>query len=140
MKEENDKKILNLIEVVKEKRVKIKLLKSEIIPFKTSQVFDFDGHLYNLNVCTIEALNFILIKLSMYQREAKNLELDFTIDGFPIDDLIADVKTNLRKKDIIDKERSLKQMEKTLDSKLSEDTKTRLDLDSLSDSILNMNV
>jgi hypothetical protein len=131
MENENDKKILQLKEVVTKKKEEIKILKGKNEAYKTNLVLQFDEAQYNLHVLSRERLKLLLVKLSLYNKEAKELELDLEARGFPLSDWIADVKTQLRQITISHKEQQLKVMEETLDKKLSQDTKNKIELDQM---------
>jgi hypothetical protein len=132
-KNSNDEQILQLKEVVKKKREELEKLKKEKKGFNTKLVLDFYGQKYNFHVLTEEAAKLLLVRLGMYNREAKLQEVELTIDGHPISDWMEDIKTKLRESDIRDKERKLKAFEEKLEEKLSEDTKTKMEIDSISD-------
>lgn len=140
MENKNDVKILQLKEIVEAKKKQIGELKSKNHSYKTKLVFSFDGNSYNLNVCGQEALEFILLKLLIYKKEAEALNFNLTIEATPIEDYITDIKTKLRIRDIKQKESQLKTMEIELDKKLSADTKNKIDLDNFDDILSKFNI
>jgi hypothetical protein len=129
----NDEQILQLKEVVKKKREELEKLKKEKKGFNTKLILDFFGQKYNFHVLSEEAGKLLLVRLGMYDREAKLREVELTIDGYPISDWMEDIETKLRESDIRVKERKLKAFEEKLEEKLSEDTKTKMEIDSISD-------
>lgn len=136
----NDEQILKLKEVVIKKRAELDELKKEKIGFNTNLVLDFYGDRYNFHALTPEAAKLLLVRLGMYKREADLQEVELTIGTHPIENWMEDIRTKLKETDIREKERKLKAFENKLDEKLSEDTKTKMEIDEISDMLNDINI
>ena len=131
---EQDKKILQLKEVVTKKREEVN--QAEKPRWRTNCVFKFRGseELYNLNVISdprvlVEILGYLkneemAFDLAKTQLGLKNLV--FTYRNYSIHDWEADLKTRNDVIHITMKKKELEDLEKKLDSLISSDTKTSL--------------
>lgn len=134
----NDEKILQLKKVVAGKQEELKKLKSKNKEFNTNLVLDFDGMRNNLHVLSPEALKFLVVKLGMYNREAEMQEVELKSGNWTLSQWIEDIHVKIRQNEIKTKEAQLKTMEVELDKRLSEDTKTKIDIDNFEDLLKNL--
>ena len=97
-------------------------------------VLDLEGIKYNLNACTYEMLTFLMIKLNMYVISANDLKVNIpNICGYPIELWILDIRSKLEILKQRKEENKLKENERLLEKLLSEDKKTELILDEISE-------
>ena len=85
----------------------------------------------NLHTCDSDKLALLLVKLNLYKKEAENLDIDFVISGYSIDDWITDIKNKFDITKTKAEIYNLKTMESKLDELLSEDKKTELEIDDI---------
>ena len=85
----------------------------------------------NLHTCDSDKLALLLVKLNLYKKEAENLDIDFVISGYSIDDWITDIKDKFDITKTKAEIYNLKTMESKLDELLSEDKKTELEIDDI---------
>lgn len=126
----NDDKIIELKKNVVKMREELGTIES--FRPKTTCMITIDGERINLNTINkIEKLNYIMIKLHMFEMAAKDLGIgtdNFEIDGFTYSAWMADISA---KKNIIAYNEKLKQLKNTeakLEKMLSEDKKVELEL------------
>ena len=125
----NDERILALKKQIDEKR-KIVGRASRFAPI-TNCILQMDGQTYNLHVCCDELL---LVKLNALAMSASDLGLSIyklTISGFSLADWIEDVKGLIEAKMIKEEKAKLDKLEKQLDSLLSSDKRTELEIDNI---------
>ena len=126
----NDDRILELKEKIEEKKQELSGKNTRFVPV-TNCIIELDGMTNNLHTCDSDKLALLLVKLNLYKKEAENLDIDFVISGYSIDDWITDLKNKF---DIIKTKAeiyNLKTMESKLDELLSEDKKTELEIDDI---------
>ncbi len=126
----NDDRILELKEKIEEKKQELSGKNTRFVPV-TNCIIELDGMTNNLHTCDSDKLALLLVKLNLYKKEAENLDIDFVISGYSIDDWITDIKNKF---DIIKTKAeiyNLKTMESKLDELLSEDKKTELEIDDI---------
>lgn len=126
----NDDRILELKEKIEEKKQELSGKNTKFVPV-TNCIIELDGMTNNLHTCDSDKLALLLVKLNLYKKEAENLDIDFVISGYSIDDWITDIKNKF---DIIKTKAeiyNLKTMESKLDELLSEDKKTELEIDDI---------
>lgn len=129
----NDQKIMELKKQIEEKKNKIK--KSQKFTPITNCSIEVDGQRYNLQVLTKEQLITLAVKLNSYAMSAKDLELDFSISGFEINDWITDVKAKLDFVSRKEEENKLKVMETKLHQLLSNEKKVELEIEEIMSSL-----
>jgi hypothetical protein len=125
----NDKKILDLKNVIDSKKSKLKPLKFAPV---TNCSIDLDGTRYNIHTLNPEALVFLLVKLNSYALSMENLNIkSFTISGYSIYNWISDIKTKIEILSQKEEEINLKALESKLSTLLSNDKRTELELESI---------
>lgn len=131
MAAKNDDRIIDLMKQIE---VKKKVLEEKRVRFspETTCVLDLDGVKYNLNVCSNDTLNLLLLKLNMYVLSARDLKMPIpVISGFKVDLWLSDINSKLAVAELKKEEKNLKDMETKLDRLLSNDKKTELELDEI---------
>lgn len=128
---QNDEKILSLKKLIEERKKELGE-KRKFAPI-TSCSIELDGQRYNLNTLARGGLNLILVKLRSYEMAAEDLDLPdmIYISGFTTRDWIADIQAKLEILSRKAKEAQLKELEDKLNTMLSEDKRTELELDSI---------
>jgi hypothetical protein len=128
----NDKRIMDLKELVKEKKSILKDMKKSFTPVTNCSI-EMDAARYNLQVLTKEQLTTLLIKLNMYKMSGTDLNVldGYLISGFSIDSWIVDIKSKLEVISFREKENELLDLEKKLQTLLSTDKKVELEIDSI---------
>ncbi len=127
----NDDRILELKKQIEEKK---KLLADKNIRFvpETNCVLTMGSNNINLNVCSDNKLQLLLILLNAYLMSAKDLGMDdFEISGYNVTTWIKDIKSKLEVSSLKKQQVDLKTMERKLDKLLSDDKKTELELDEI---------
>jgi uncharacterized protein YdgA (DUF945 family) len=125
----NDKKIIDLKNVIATKKSQLKTLKFTPI---TNCSIDFDGVRHNIHTLNSDALTFLLVKLNSYLLSMKNLNIkSLSISGYSIHNWITDIKSKLEIIAQQQEENTLSALESKLKSLLSEDKKTELELNSI---------
>lgn len=87
----NDDRILELKEKIEEKKQELSGKNTKFVPV-TNCIIELDGMTNNLHTCDSDKLALLLVKLNLYKKEAENLDIDFVISGYSIDDWITDIK------------------------------------------------
>lgn len=132
----NDERILTLKKKIETKKESLKTLRTRANP-RTSCLITLDGVKYNLHI-TGEPFIMLTLKLKSLAMAAEALGLstdDITIDGFSLTDWLDDVKEFAEVAHSRALLAELHTAEKKLDSLLSDDKKTELELDSLAASL-----
>ena len=99
----------------------------------TNCVIDLKGIKYNINVINNrDALILLLLELNALLMSAEKLEMkDIAISGFCVEQWIADVKSRLNVIEYKNEENNLKQMEGKLDTLLSNEKRTELEIEEI---------
>lgn len=126
----NDDRILELKEKIEEKKQELSGKNTRFVPV-TNCIIELDGMANNLHTCDSDKLALLLVKLNLYKKEAENLDIDFVISGYSIDDWITDIKNKFDITKTKAEIYTLKKMESKLDELLSEDKKTELEIDDI---------
>lgn len=129
----NDERILALKKQIDQKRDEIGG-NARFAP-STNCILQMDGQTYNLHVNCDEML---LVKLNALAMSANDLGLslrNLIISGFSLEDWIEDVKGILNTKLLKAEQAKLNKLEKQLDSLLSSDKRTELEIDAISSMI-----
>lgn len=126
----NDDRILELKEKIEEKKQELSGKNTRFVPV-TNCIIELDGMTNNLHTCDSDKLALLLVKLNLYKKEAENLDIDFVISGYSIDDWITDIKNKFYITKTKAEIYNLKTMESKLDELLSEDKKAELEIDDI---------
>ena len=132
MATKNDERIIKLKEIIEKKREELNNMHSGFAP-KTNCILQLDGETYNLNVST-QNLTYLLVKINALIQSAELLNMsaeEVTISGFSLADWFDDIKSKKDSIDYRDKKRELTTIENKLNSLLSSDKQTELQIDSL---------
>ena len=132
MATKNDERIIKLKEIIEKKREELNNMHSRFSP-KTNCILQLDGETYNLNVST-QNLAYLLIKINALIQSAELLNMsaeEVTLSGFSLADWFDDIKSKKDSIDYRDKKRELTTIENKLNSLLSSDKQTELQIDSL---------
>lgn len=132
MATKNDERIIKLKEIIEKKREELNNMHSRFAP-KTNCILQLDGETYNLNVST-QNLTYLLVKINALIQSAELLNMsaeEVTISGFSLADWFDDIKSKKDSIDYRDKKRELTTIENKLNSLLSSDKQTELQIDSL---------
>ena len=132
MATKNDERIIKLKEIIEKKREELNNMHSRFAP-KTNCILQLDGETYNLNVST-QNLTYLLVKINALIQSAELLNMsaeEVTISGFSLADWFDDIKSKKDSIDYRDKKRELTIIENKLNSLLSNDKQTELQIDSL---------
>ena len=129
----NDNRIITLKATIEAKRIELR--EQEVTRFvpKTTCCIQFkDGTKINLHTLDANELSLALIIMQTLFNNAYALNLtEAKISGFFFNDWIDDISALLHNKQIKDKKAQLNQLEKKLNSLLSEDKRTELELDDI---------
>ena len=126
----NDDRILELKEKIEKKKQGLSDKNKRFVPV-TNCIIELDGVTNNLHTCDADKLALLLVKLSLYKKEAENLDINFVVSGYSIDDWITDIKNKFEVTKTKAEIYNLKTMESKLDGLLSEDKKTELEIDDI---------
>ena len=132
MATKNDERIIELKKIIEKKREELNNMHSRFSP-KTNCILQLDGETYNLNVST-QNLAYLLVKINALIKSAESLNMsaeEVTISGFSLVDWFDDTKSKKDSIDYRDKKRELATIENKLNSLLSDDKQTELQIDSL---------
>lgn len=132
----NDERIIFLKKKIEEKKANLKGMCTRAIP-RTSCLITLDGVKYNLHI-TGEPFIMLTLKLKSLAMAADALGMstdDIPIDGFSLTDWLNDIKEFAEVEHARSMLADLRATEKKLDSLLSVDKKTELELDNLAASL-----
>ena len=132
MATKNDERIIELKKIIEKKREELNNMHSRFAP-KTNCILQLDGETYNLNVST-QNLAYLLVKINALIKSAESLNLSaeyITISGFSLAEWFDDIKSKKDSIDYRDKKRELATIENKLNSLLSSDKQTELQIDNL---------
>lgn len=125
----NDKKILGLKTLIAEKKEKLE--KAKFVPITNCSI-EFEGVRSNIQVLGKDQLTLLLIRLNAYRLSMVDLGIDeCPISGYDLKDWITDIKLRVKVLDLKKEEESLKALERKLETLLSDDKKTELELSSI---------
>lgn len=130
MAQKNDDRIMLLKQKVDSKRNALKGKSDRFTPI-TNCLLVFDKVTYNLHV---DASQLLLLRLNSLVMAAQDLGIDpkeCIISGYSLIDWIEDIKSFLAIQQYRKEKSDLAKLEKQLDSLLSEDKRTELELDSI---------
>ena len=126
----NDDRILELKEKIEKKKLELSDKNTRFVPV-TNCIMELDGETNNLHTCDAGKLALLLVKLSLYKKEADNLGIKLMISGYEVDDWLTDIKNKIEVMETRLEMNNLKAMEGKLDKLLSEDKKTELEIDDI---------
>lgn len=127
----NDDRIMLLKKQIEEKKVALMDEKSNE-PYKTTCVIDLDGNKINIHVLKSDELAMLLVKLNVYRMSAENLGMQlFAISGYDVNMWMDDVKKRIAMLKSKETEKELRAAEDKLNTLLSEDKKTELEIDNI---------
>jgi len=128
----NDAVVLQLQGKVEEKKKKLADLKKGRHTSTTKCILEWEGKNINFNVAGKDELTFLLVKIHALFVAADDLLLedfgDTKVQGHSLDEWIQDIKGKIKEKDILNEEQQVKAIEKKLDTMLSTEKKTELEL------------
>ena len=127
----NDEKILQLKAQIKEKKGKLKG-KKRFTPV-TNCSLELRGIRYNLNILNKEQLTTLLLELNLFKMSAIYLELedDYIVSGFSVDEWIKDIKAKLEIIKYEEEDRKLKLLENKLHVLLSNEKQVSLAIEEI---------
>lgn len=124
-----DDKVLELKKLVDKKRADVKSVKT-FQPITTCML-TLDGVNYNLHACTLDQLKYLYLKLHLLYGAMLECDCSPDICGFSIVDWKSDVQSKIAILLKKNKEKELRDLEKKLDSLLSNEKKTEIELDQI---------
>jgi hypothetical protein len=125
----NDKKILDLRNIIEDKKSKLKT--SKFIPV-TNCSLDLDGARFNIHTLNADTLTLLLVKLNSLVLSMNDLKISsLHFSGYSIHSWIADIKLKLEIIAQKEAENNLKTLESKLATLLSNDKKTELELEAI---------
>ena len=131
---DNDERIRALKEQIQEQIDNLPKIPKD---FKTNLILDFQDKQYNLNVADTNILSDLMIRLYLYKLAIDALDLkDYKLNGFSIEDWIADITTMMEIHNRQNRLNKLHQNYKKIDSLMSDTAKTQDFLDDV-ESFLN---
>ncbi|AEW47364.1 hypothetical protein BCB4_0134 [Bacillus phage B4] len=132
MTNSNDAVVLQLQGKVEEKKKKLAALKALRRNSVTKCILEWEGKNINFNVAGKDELTLLLVKIHTLFVAADDLLLedfgDTKVQGHTLDEWIQDIKGKIKEKDILNEEQQVKAIEKKLDTMLSTEKKTELEL------------
>lgn len=134
-KQTNDEIIFQLKKEVELK--KSQLEKSVKFTPITNCVITLDSIKYNLNVCSLEDLQLLFVRLSLLQKENSLLfpEKPLIISGFLVSQWLEDINNKYNCLNIRTEQNKLKTLEDKLYMLLSQDSKASLELEEIKKSL-----
>ncbi|MEB9013988.1 hypothetical protein P4H82_27855 [Bacillus cereus] len=132
MTNSNDAVVLQLQGKVEEKKKKLAALKALRRNSVTKCILEWEGKNINFNVAGKDELTLLLVKIHTLFVAADDLLLedfgDTKVQGHTLDEWVQDIKGKIKEKDILNEEQQVKAIEKKLDTMLSTEKKTELEL------------
>lgn len=135
MAQKNDERIMQLKQRIEDKKKNLANKSDRFVP-KTNCLLVIDRVTYNLHIDSSELL---LIKVNTMAMSAKDLGIDpseFIISGYSLADWIDDIKSYLKVQQYKDEKKNLEKLEKQLNSLLSDDKKTEIEIDNIESMLL----
>lgn len=136
MTTKNDEIIEGLFKKVQEKKAEI--AKAEKPQWQTNCAFVYDNSSTVMNIQVIsnidvlvDMLSYILIKSESHKQVVKRLDLqerEYKYMGFTVDEWESDIKTRINKIQITSKKKELDELEKKLNSLVSPEKRTEMEL------------
>ena len=132
MVQKNDENIMKLKAQVDKKKKELSAMPSKVSPV-TNCLLVLDKTTFNLHV---ESSEMLLIRLNAYAMSAKELGFDadsVILSGYTLKQWMDDIRGFLQVQKYRDEKKKLNELEKKLDSLLSEDKRTELEIDKIAD-------
>lgn len=130
MAHKNDERIMQLKQQIETKRKELANQNNRFTPV-TNCMLLLDNVTYNLH---LEVSEWLLIKVNMIAMSAKDLGMDISqveISGYKLTDWLEDIGNKLKVQKYKEEKRKLEKLEKQLDSLLSDDKRTELEIDNI---------
>lgn len=125
----NDDRVLILKKKIEEKKSKIGT--ARFVPV-TNCLLEFNGGRKNLQALKEEELTLLLVELNSFRMSMEDLKINSCmVSGYDVKDWIQDLKSRLAVINQRKEEAELRSLEKKLDTLLSSDKRTELELDSI---------
>lgn len=128
MAQKNDDKIMTLKAQVENKRAELGKMPSVVRPTTNCQL-EIGKEQINIRV---ESTTFLLVRLNAYAMAAKDLGInpdEVILSGYTLNQWIQDVRDFLQVQKYREEKRKLNDLEKSLNSLLSDDKRTELEID-----------
>jgi len=133
----NDSRVKDLISKLEDKKKSLGSKPKKA--WETNALFKYaDGKVVNLNTIqsnhkAIETLSYLLGVSRSHQEACKLLGLDFAFnwDGYSLEEWTADLKTCVDKIKYAEEEKKFKELEKKLNSLVSKEARTGMELDDI---------
>lgn len=139
MPNKEDKKVLDMIQLVEKEKDEIKQLEKP--NWKTNcllSVIEGTGKGLNFHVCSnkydlVKALGFLISKKEEYNKAAGVLKVSgpFVWDGYSFEDWQHDIKLRINKLQIDSKKKKLAALESRLDKVISPELKQKMELEAI---------
>ncbi len=130
---ENDEKILSLKSAIEEKRKNLGK-ETRFVPL-TKCVFILDGKTYNIHTLGLNDLDYLTVYMTMWKQAGDVCKLKPLIQGYSASDWQQDL---INRKSVIqhnEKVKELNILQAKLDTLLSNECRTQLEIDSIADFI-----
>ena len=130
MAQKNDERIMQLKQQIETKRKELTNQNNRFVPV-TNCMLLLDNVTYNLH---LEISEWLLIKVNMIAMSAKDLGMDISqieISGYKLTEWLEDIGNKLKVQKYKEEKRKLEKLEKQLDSLLSDDKRTELEIDNI---------
>jgi hypothetical protein len=135
-KQNNDQVIFQLKKEVETKKSELAKI-AKFTPI-TNCMLTLDSIRYNLNVCGLDDLQFLVVRLSLYKERNSTLFFDkpLIISSHNIDHWLEDLKNRYNYLNIKTEQDKLKKLEDKLYDLLSKDSKDSIELEAIRKSLL----
>jgi len=135
----NDNKIIELKEGIVKKKKEISEVSVKVTT-TTNCSITVEGRRYNINTLKGVELQHLLITVNTLLLSAKDLNIqdEFKYDGYLLGDWISDLKSRVEVEKYKKKVKEMTTLEKKLDSLLSADKQTELEIGDISELINNL--
>jgi len=127
----NDEKILKLRKQIEEKESALKGTE-RFSPITTCSI-ELYGVRQNIQVLTIEQLEFLYVQLYLLKQGAMEVGYDLKISGFALDSWLKDVKSKIAVLSRNEEVAKLNRMKQQLESMLSDDKQKEMKIDEIAD-------
>jgi hypothetical protein len=135
----NDDKIIGMKEEILKKKKELSKGSVKVTTITNCSLNIVDKR-YNINTLKGQELQHLLVSVNMLFLSAKDLKMqdDFKYDGYLLGDWISDLKSRVAVEEYKKKVKEMTALEKQLDSLLSSDKQTELEIDGISELINNL--
>jgi len=125
----NDQKILDLKKKIEEEKKALNE-KTKFQPVTTC-IIDLLGNKINLRTLSVSELQIVLTAVNALLKSADELGIDPDISGFDLEDWRYDITGILKQKEISDRKTVINKLEAKLQSMLSDEKKTELEIEEI---------